>query len=95
MCPGQGGLPKVVLKHSCGSKAEVWHSDQLDAFQQLPLEQGWPLLINAMHPAKLHMHLLERRSLQAQVYLYGACVVSWMQPSGDEVLYTRPGNHLE
>ena len=95
MCPGQGGLPKVVLKHSCGSKAEVWHSDQLDAFQQLPLEQGWPLLINAMHPAKLHMHLLERRCLQAQVYLYGACVVSWMQPSGDEVLYTRPGNHLE
>eukprot|EP00891_Asterochloris_glomerata_P002420 jgi/Astpho2/2420/Aster-05671 len=46
VCPGQGGLPKVVLKHSCGSKAEV--------------------------------------------YLYGACVVSWMQPSGDEVLYTRP-----
>lgn len=21
---GQGGLPKVVLKHSCGSKAEVY-----------------------------------------------------------------------
>ncbi|CAK0757552.1 hypothetical protein CVIRNUC_002550 [Coccomyxa viridis] len=43
---GQGGLPKVVLKHSCGSKAEV--------------------------------------------YLYGAVVASWTQPSGDEVLYVRP-----
>ncbi|KAK9916481.1 hypothetical protein WJX75_003210 [Coccomyxa subellipsoidea] len=43
---GEGGLPKVVLRHSCGSKAEV--------------------------------------------YLYGAVVTSWTQPSGDEVLYVRP-----
>ncbi|EIE26552.1 apospory-associated protein C [Coccomyxa subellipsoidea C-169] len=43
---GEGGLPKVVLRHSCGSKAEV--------------------------------------------YLYGAVVASWTQPSGDEVLYVRP-----
>ena len=60
------------------------------------MEECWPPLIRAMHPAKLHMvhmHLLDRLCLQAQVYLYGACVVSWMQPSGDEVLYTRPGNH--
>ncbi len=25
-----------------------------------------------------------------QVYLYGAVVASWTQPSGDEVLYVRP-----
>lgn len=25
-----------------------------------------------------------------QVYLYGAVVTSWTQPSGDEVLYVRP-----
>ncbi|KAK9805781.1 hypothetical protein WJX73_009431 [Symbiochloris irregularis] len=43
---GQGGLPKVVLSHSSGTKAEV--------------------------------------------YLYGGLVLSWKQPSGDEVLFTRP-----
>jgi len=43
---GNGGLPKVVLKHECGSSAEV--------------------------------------------YLFGACVTSWKQPSGDEILYVRP-----
>jgi glucose-6-phosphate 1-epimerase len=43
---GKGGLPKVVLKHSCNSKAEV--------------------------------------------YLFGANVMSWKQPSGDDVLYVRP-----
>lgn len=25
-----------------------------------------------------------------QMYLFGACVTSWKQPSGDEVLYVRP-----
>ena len=24
------------------------------------------------------------------MYLYGACVTSWKQPSGDEVLFVRP-----
>ncbi len=24
------------------------------------------------------------------MYLYGACVTSWTQPSGDEILYVRP-----
>ena len=43
---GNGGLTKVVLKHACGSSAEV--------------------------------------------YLFGGCVVSWKQPSGDEILYVRP-----
>ncbi|CAL8466860.1 g6396 [Coccomyxa elongata] len=43
---GKNGLPMVVLRHSCGSKAEI--------------------------------------------YLYGAVVTSWTQPSGDEVLYVRP-----
>ena len=28
--------------------------------------------------------------MSAQVYLYGAVVASWTQPSGDEVLYVRP-----
>ena len=28
--------------------------------------------------------------LACQVYLYGAVVTSWTQPSGDEVLYVRP-----
>ena len=26
----------------------------------------------------------------AEIYLYGACVTSWKQPSGNEVLYVRP-----
>ncbi|KAG2434053.1 hypothetical protein HXX76_007781 [Chlamydomonas incerta] len=26
----------------------------------------------------------------AEMYLFGACVTSWKQPSGDEVLYVRP-----
>lgn len=26
----------------------------------------------------------------AQIYLFGAVVTSWKQPSGDEVLYVRP-----
>jgi len=26
----------------------------------------------------------------AEIYLYGGCVTSWKQPSGDEVLYCRP-----
>jgi len=26
----------------------------------------------------------------AEVYLFGACVTSWCQPSGDDVLYVRP-----
>jgi len=26
----------------------------------------------------------------AEIYLHGACVTSWKQPSGDEVLYVRP-----
>ncbi|CAD7702986.1 unnamed protein product [Ostreobium quekettii] len=43
---GEGGLPKVVLQHACGSSAEV--------------------------------------------YLFGACVTSWKQSSGDEVLFVRP-----
>eukprot|EP00963_Diacronema_lutheri_P003714 scaffold287_cov337-Pavlova_lutheri.AAC.77 len=43
---GRGGLTKVVLRHSCGSSAEV--------------------------------------------YLFGGCVTSWKQASGDEVLYVRP-----
>jgi glucose-6-phosphate 1-epimerase len=43
---GEGGLPKVVLTHACGSSAEV--------------------------------------------YLFGACITSWKQPSGDEILYVRP-----
>ncbi|GAX79977.1 hypothetical protein CEUSTIGMA_g7416.t1 [Chlamydomonas eustigma] len=43
---GTAGSTKVVLKHGCGSSAEV--------------------------------------------YLYGACVTSWKQASGDEVLYVRP-----
>ncbi len=28
--------------------------------------------------------------LCAQIYLYGACVTSWKQAAGDEVLYVRP-----
>ena len=43
---GEGGLPKCVLTHKNGGRAEV--------------------------------------------YLFGACVTSWCQPSGDEVLYVRP-----
>jgi len=43
---GKSGSTKVVLKHGCGSSAEI--------------------------------------------YLYGACITSWKQPSGDEVLYVRP-----
>ncbi|GMH38236.1 hypothetical protein BSKO_06120 [Bryopsis sp. KO-2023] len=43
---GKGGLPKVVLKHSCGSSAEI--------------------------------------------YLWGACITSWKQANGSEVLYVRP-----
>jgi len=43
---GRGGLPTVVLKHACGSSAEVT--------------------------------------------LFGGCVTSWKQASGDEVLYIRP-----
>lgn len=43
---GRGGLPTVVLKHACGSSAEVT--------------------------------------------LFGACITSWKQASGDEVLYIRP-----
>ena len=43
---GKGGLPKVMLRHACGSMAEV--------------------------------------------YLFGACVTSWKQPTGDEILYMRP-----
>merc|ERR1719199_823916 len=43
---GRGGLPTVVLKHACGSSAEV--------------------------------------------VLFGGCVTSWKQSSGDEVLYIRP-----
>ena len=26
----------------------------------------------------------------AEIYLFGACVTSWKQPSGNEVLYMRP-----
>lgn len=26
----------------------------------------------------------------AEVYLFGACITSWKQPSGDEILYVRP-----
>ena len=26
----------------------------------------------------------------AEVYLFGACVTSWKQPSGNEILYMRP-----
>jgi D-hexose-6-phosphate mutarotase len=33
-----------------------------------------------------HKLLMWRR----QVYLFGAVVTSWSQPSGDEVLYVRP-----
>lgn len=43
---GLGGLPTVVLKHACGSSAEVC--------------------------------------------LFGGCITSWKQASGDEVLYMRP-----
>eukprot|EP00879_Flechtneria_rotunda_P032118 GHRR01035275.1.p1 GENE.GHRR01035275.1~~GHRR01035275.1.p1 ORF type:complete len:238 (+),score=80.98 GHRR01035275.1:77-790(+) len=43
---GNAGLPTVLLKHACGSTA--------------------------------------------QVYLFGATIASWKQPSGDEVLYVRP-----
>ncbi|GLI68039.1 hypothetical protein VaNZ11_012362 [Volvox africanus] len=43
---GNSGSPVVVLKHACGSSAEM--------------------------------------------YLHGACVTSWKQPSGDEILYVRP-----
>lgn len=43
---GRGGLPTVVLKHACGTSAEVT--------------------------------------------LYGGCITSWKQASGDEVLYIRP-----
>jgi glucose-6-phosphate 1-epimerase len=43
---GRGGLPTVVLKHACGSSAEI--------------------------------------------VLFGGCITSWKQPSGDEVLYIRP-----
>lgn len=43
---GRGGLPTVVLKHACGSSAEI--------------------------------------------VLFGGCITSWKQPSGDEVLYVRP-----
>lgn len=43
---GEGGLPKCVLTHKNGGRAEV--------------------------------------------YLFGACVTSWCQPSGDEVLFVRP-----
>lgn len=43
---GLGGLSKVVLRHACGSSAEI--------------------------------------------YLFGGCVTSWKQASGDEVLYVRP-----
>ena len=28
--------------------------------------------------------------MDPQVYLYGACITSWKQMSGDEVLYVRP-----
>ena len=30
------------------------------------------------------------RLAEPQMYLFGACVTSWKQPSGDEVLYVRP-----
>ncbi|WPT18154.1 hypothetical protein PSENEW3_00006155 [Picochlorum sp. SENEW3] len=43
---GRGGLPTAVLKHACGSSAEIT--------------------------------------------LFGGCVTSWKQASGDEVLYIRP-----
>lgn len=43
---GRGGLPTVVLKHACGTSAEVT--------------------------------------------LFGGCITSWKQASGDEVLYIRP-----
>lgn len=66
VCPGQGGLPKVVLKHSCGSKAEVWHSSSRDAFHDPPVKEHWPPLVTDMHQTKLHMHLLES-SLLASV----------------------------
>jgi D-hexose-6-phosphate mutarotase len=34
------------------------------------------------------MHMLH--GCLMQVYLFGATVTSWKQPSGDEVLYVRP-----
>lgn len=43
---GRGGLPTVVLKHACGSSAEI--------------------------------------------ALFGGCILSWKQASGDEILYVRP-----
>jgi hypothetical protein len=27
---------------------------------------------------------------KAEIYTFGACVTSWCQPSGDEILYVRP-----
>ena len=33
---------------------------------------------------------LSQKPPTMQIYLYGGCVTSWKQPSGDEVLYCRP-----
>ena len=62
---GKGGLPKVVLKHACGSKAEVCGVVTADC---------------PRHSSCVWL----------QVYLFGATITSWTQPSGDEVLYVRP-----
>ncbi len=34
--------------------------------------------------------LTHQNGSAATVHLFGACVTSWTQPSGDEVLYVRP-----
>ena len=36
-----------------------------------------------------HLSILKAGSA-TQVYLFGGVVLSWVQPSGDEVLFTRP-----
>ena len=88
---GEGGLPKVVLKHACGSKAEV----------SMPL--FFPAAVvcceqQEVSSTKLSLSISQTRGcaceheriIVLQIYLFGGVVTSWTQPSGDEVLFVRP-----
>ena len=79
MVEGNGGLTKVVLKHACGSQAEV---RALPPASRLPGGEWEGRLSCPQHAANLLRAL--------QVYLFGGVITSWTQPSGDEVLYIRP-----
>ena len=47
-------------------------------------------LSNTMARPLLLVHVLHTTTLGTQVYLFGGAVISWKQPSGDEILYVRP-----